>query len=216
MSKAVVHDLETLRRQLSDEAPYLGPKGHRATGIRELDQLLSQGGIPKGALTVLGGPAGSGRTSLVARILAHETQNERPVAWIDARGLVYPPALEQLGVALQRLLLVRVEVGRALYAAEQVLSSGAFRFVAMSGFDGHLSSSRIRRLQNAAESSDATGLIVFGSSVPTPRTSTALELHLERQAKGAWVSIVRDRSGPTHRKSFVPFFGEDGPLQPAA
>lgn len=225
MARAAIRDVDALRRYLSQTAPFLSARAHHETGLRALDRLLApcssasapahtqksghppsseaSGGLPKGALTLLGGPPGSGRTSIAARVLAQETAAGRPVAWIDVRQTLYPPALEQAGLSLERLLMIRSTPERAIYAAEQILASGAFRVVAMSGLERHLRPSQARRLQTAAEATDAIALVLVDPTLAPKITVAALELSLTRRGRGVMVTVERDRMGPSGRRAFV-------------
>lgn len=207
MASAAIHDLDALRRYLGQEAPFLGAQAGRATGLDGLDRLLArggaEGGLPKGALTLLGGTPGSGRASLAARVIAHETSSGRPAAWVDVKKTLYPPALAQAGVELDRLLLVRTDPERAFYAAEQLLESSELSTVVLSGLDRHLTPTRARRLQSAAESASTVGLIVADPTRLPALTSVALELRLARRDGGLMVTVARDRLGPSGRKAFV-------------
>ncbi|MEL6188395.1 MAG: hypothetical protein AAFU79_27545 [Myxococcota bacterium] len=218
MAKAI-HDLDDLRRYLGEHAPFLGARSGRETGIEALDRLLAMGagtGLPQGALTVLGGAPGSGRASLAAHVLARETSEGRPVAWIDVRRTLYPPALVQAGVELKRLLVVRTDAERAVYAAEQLAGSGAFRVVVLSGLEGHLGPQRTRRLQTAAESGETSALVLLDPEREPSLTSAALELRLERRPGGVMVTVKRDRMGPSGRRTFVPLEGSPREIAVAA
>ena len=76
-----------------------------ATGIAALDELT--GGIPRGALTELCGPASSGRTSVLLSLLARLTQAGEVCALVDASDSFDPRGAEEAGVHLQRVLWVR-------------------------------------------------------------------------------------------------------------
>lgn len=216
MAKPAIHDLDALKRYLGQSAPFQGGPTGRETGIAALDRLLARGGggLPRGALTLVGGAPGSGRASLVAHVLARETADGRPVAWVDARGTLYPPALVDAGVDPERLLLVRSDPERALYAAEQLLASGVLRLVGLSGLGAHLVPRRARRLQSAAESGGASALVLIDEVEgraqderrrrATPVPAAALELSVQRKAGGALVTVVRDRAGPSGRRALVP------------
>jgi hypothetical protein len=81
-----------------------------ATGIAEVDRLL-EGGLPVGAISEITGPVGSGRTSLAHAFLAARTQEERVCAWVDAHDAFDSESAAASGVALQRLLWVRLKNG---------------------------------------------------------------------------------------------------------
>jgi recombination protein RecA len=81
-----------------------------ATGIAEVDRLL-EGGLPVGAISEITGPVGSGRTSLAHAFLAARTQEERVCAWVDAHDAFDAESAAACGVALRRLLWVRLKNG---------------------------------------------------------------------------------------------------------
>lgn len=76
-----------------------------ATGIAALDELT--GGIPRGALTELCGPASSGRTSVLLSLMARMTQAGEVCALVDASDSFDPRGAEAAGVELKRVLWVR-------------------------------------------------------------------------------------------------------------
>jgi hypothetical protein len=75
------------------------------TGIAELDVLT--GGLPRGALTEICGPASSGRTSLLHSLLAGATRRGEACALVDAGDAFDPHTAAAAGVELKRLLWVR-------------------------------------------------------------------------------------------------------------
>src|SRR6202050_5504286 len=76
-----------------------------SSGIRELDALT--GGLPRGCLTEICGPASSGRTSLLVAALAAATQRGEFCAVVDASDALDPHSAEAAGIELERLLWVR-------------------------------------------------------------------------------------------------------------
>jgi hypothetical protein len=182
---AVHRDVHALRQYLKAEAPYLPKKADvRSTGIAAIDRLL-EGGIPKAAITVLTGPAGAGRMTIAARALAEETRATKPVAWVDGKGTLYPPALAQAGVDLSRLLIVRGVRERALFAIEQILESQAFGLVVASGLETNLSQLGLRRVQTAGEKANASTLFLLDPHASASITNAALKLKLTRRPTGA-------------------------------
>jgi recombination protein RecA len=75
------------------------------TGIPQLDELT--GGVPRGGLTEIFGPASSGRTSLLLAVLAQVTAREEVCALVDASDAFDPHSATAAGVDLQRVLWVR-------------------------------------------------------------------------------------------------------------
>src|SRR5579864_7469200 len=101
------------------------------TGVPEIDSLT--GGLPRGCLTEIFGPASSGRTSLLASILASATARQEVRALIDAEDSFDPASAAAAGVRLENLLWVRCgdNAEHALKAADLLVQGGGFGLVAM-------------------------------------------------------------------------------------
>jgi hypothetical protein len=186
--------VEVLRQYLVAHAPFVGARGRASSGHEPLDRLLD-GGFPQGGLTVLTGPSGSGQLTVATMLLAEETRAGRPVAWVDVRGSVYPPALASRGVELSRMLMVRGAPDRALYAAEQLIASGLFGAVVASGLERQLGPAALRRLQTSTEGSRTATVLVLEPAAAAQVTHAALRLQLVRRAGGLSVEVEKDRSG---------------------
>jgi hypothetical protein len=76
-----------------------------SSGIHALDALT--GGLPRGCLTEICGPASSGRTSLLLAALAAATRRGEFCAIIDASDTLDPHSAAAAGVDLDHLLWVR-------------------------------------------------------------------------------------------------------------
>ncbi len=76
-----------------------------STGITTLDALI--GGLPRGALSEIAGPASSGRTSVMLATLAAATRRQEVCALVDASDSFDPASAAAAGVDLERLLWVR-------------------------------------------------------------------------------------------------------------
>jgi cell division inhibitor SulA/protein ImuA len=195
--------VEELRQYLSRTAPFYGEREGKKSGLDTLDHLLG-GGLPKGGLTILTGDRGAGRLTIAARIAAEETKASRPIAWVDAKGTLYPPALAAAGVELERVLMVKSEDERIVYAAEQIVSSGAFHLVVATGLDNLLNPSRARRLQTSAEGQNVSVLLVLEPNAASRITNAALKLSLSRRGRGIMIEVEKDRTGTaTGRKAML-------------
>src|SRR5262249_25486244 len=75
------------------------------SGIPALDVLT--GGLPRGCLTEICGPASSGRTSVMLPTLGSATRRGAYCAVIDASDSLDPHSLAVAGIDLDRLLWVR-------------------------------------------------------------------------------------------------------------
>ena len=89
----------------------LSPRLHQApelvpTGIAEVDTLL-EGGLPLCSLVEIIGPNCSGRSTLVASILAEATRLGASCAYVDAADVFDPLSAAAIGINLAHLLWVR-------------------------------------------------------------------------------------------------------------
>jgi recombination protein RecA len=75
------------------------------TGIPSVDEVT--GGIPRGGLTEIFGPASSGRTGLLLSLMAQMTAREEVCALVDASDAFDPCSAAAAGVDLERVLWVR-------------------------------------------------------------------------------------------------------------
>jgi len=75
------------------------------SGIPALDTLT--GGLPRGCLTEICGPASSGRTTILLTALAAATRRGEYCAVIDASDALDPHSVAASGIDLNRLLWVR-------------------------------------------------------------------------------------------------------------
>jgi hypothetical protein len=76
-----------------------------SSGIPQLDLLT--GGLPRGCLTEICGPASSGRTGILLSALAQATRRGEVCALIDASDAFHPASAAAAGVEMSRLLWVR-------------------------------------------------------------------------------------------------------------
>ena len=77
-------------------------------GIAEVDALC--GGLPRGCLTEICGPASSGRTSLMLAALAAATRRQEACALVDPCDALDPQSAIDADIDLKRLLWVRCSV----------------------------------------------------------------------------------------------------------
>jgi len=76
-----------------------------SSGVPAIDALT--GGLPRGCLTEICGPASSGRTTLLLAALAAATRRGEFCAVVDASDALDPQSAAAAGVDLERLLWVR-------------------------------------------------------------------------------------------------------------
>jgi hypothetical protein len=101
------------------------------TGVPAIDSAT--GGLPRGSLTEIVGPASSGRTTLLLSILAAATARHEVCALIDAEDAFAPHSAADAGVQLANLLWVRCghRAEHALKAADLLIQGGGFGLVVM-------------------------------------------------------------------------------------
>src|SRR5580704_10520265 len=76
-----------------------------SSGIAAMDALT--GGLPRGCLTEVCGPASSGRTALLLAALATATRRGEFCAVVDASDALDPQSVAAAGMDMERLLWVR-------------------------------------------------------------------------------------------------------------
>ena len=94
-------------RAVRKAAPAPEPIAHLSTTFPELDTALG-GGLPRGRITEILGPATSGKVTLAAKTLsAAHGERDALVAWLDLPRTCDPDYLHRCGLDLDRLLVVR-------------------------------------------------------------------------------------------------------------
>jgi protein ImuA len=160
---------------------------HTARGVPSrftaLDAELPGGGWPVGSLTeLLIERHGIGELRLVLPALAQLAQDGREVLWIAPPLIPYAPALQQHGLALDRLLVVNVpQCADRLWAIEQVLKSASVGALIawLPEDDGALvASDRLRRLQLAAQGTRSLAFIVRPQAARKSASPAPLRLAL--------------------------------------
>ena len=176
------------------------------SGIAEIDALT--GGLPRGCLTEIYGPASSGRTGVLLAALAASTQRQEVCALVDATDALNPLSAAAAGVDFSRLLWVRCgmqsptsrakkehmenPLEQALRVTDLLLQSGGFGMVAMDF--GDVPFAAVRRIpltswfrfQRAVENT-STVLFVIAE---TPCARTCASLLLKVQSTGTPGSAI--------------------------
>jgi hypothetical protein len=190
-----------------------------------LDEVLPDGGLPKGVVELSAPHALGGSTSLaLAAVRAGQGRaREAWCAWVDPEASLYAPGVVRAGVDVTRLLVVcpdRASVGRT---AVKVVASGAFEVVVVDvdvigdfTHDTECAPTRkkslppeviVRKLALAAEPNGATVLLLTDSTrhrtVPWP---VALRLELARPSRSELsVRVAKDKRGRVGLAGTVPF-----------
>ncbi len=96
------------------------------TGSLSLDLALGIGGIPRGRVTEIYGPEGSGKTTLCQHIVAEAQRMGGVAAYIDMEHALDPVYAAKCGVDVDELYISQPDTGeQALEIAEALVRSGA-------------------------------------------------------------------------------------------
>ena len=100
-----------------------------SSGIDEIDVLT--GGLPRGSISEIFGPASSGRTSLTYSMLAYATAHEETCALVDTNDVFTPTVATDAGIDFDRLLWVRCagNLEHAFKSTDLLLHAGGFGLV---------------------------------------------------------------------------------------
>ncbi len=174
-----------------------------ASGYPKLDRRLPGGGWPQEALTeILVGHYGIGELRLLMPALARLSNEEvaqagaEPgwIAWVAPPFEPYAPALQQCGIDLSRMLIVRPKNdGDLLWSAEQALTSGTCAAVLL--WADILDDQASRRLQLAAEKGHSWAIVFRPLSARHQPSAAALRLELQSTFDGTHVHILKSRGG---------------------
>lgn len=147
-----------------------------------------------GALTEISGVAGSGKTEAVLRFLA-EHPSER-VAWVERDFSIYPCALQEAGLERVTFADVGGDPKLALWTAQQVLTSQIFKIIVLAlGFQGVCDLTVLRRMQLAAEKSQASVILLNETPLAGVTWPISLQLRASRSPEGLVLKVVKFRSG---------------------
>jgi recA bacterial DNA recombination protein len=100
-----------------------------SSGISEIDSLA--GGLPRGAITEIYGPASSGRTSFMLSAMAQATKQDEVCALVDLSNVFDPQSAAAAKVKFDRLLWIRCasQLENAFKATDMLLQAGGFGLV---------------------------------------------------------------------------------------
>jgi recombination protein RecA len=130
--KALDTTLDTLKKRFGEGAIMkLGQATHLhveaiPTGSIGLDIALGIGGIPRGRVTEIYGPEGSGKTTLAQHIVAQAQKMGGVAAFVDMEHALDPAYAQKCGVDVDELYISQPDTGeQALEIAEALVRSGA-------------------------------------------------------------------------------------------
>jgi hypothetical protein len=199
-----------LARLLEHPAIWRGTRVARAdvlpSGFGALDKSLPGGGWPlSGLIEILVSRFGVGELTLLLPLLATLTRAPmaRSCVWVAPPFEPFAPALEAQGVALDRILVVRVpkvhkrirrgSLDAILWAFEQSLGSGACDLVM--AWAKRPRQKEIRRLQLAAERGRTLGVLFRPVQAARESSHATLRMAIEPAAYGVRVTLLKSKGG---------------------
>ena len=191
--KVALEDLLKAQRLAADGPPLRGEDRRGtplATGVAGVDALI-YGGLPRGQISEIHGPASSGRTGIALAVAARATRAGALTAWIDAQDRLDPRSAGDAGIDLGRMLWLRgpSPLLSALSATGTVLGSGLFELVIVDlGGIGRPALQRLPgatwiRLQRMIESQPNAVLLIADAHVAHGPAGVSLAL---RALRASW------------------------------
>jgi len=201
-----------------------GQVPHISTGFRALDNALGIGGLAKGRMSELLGPATSGKTTLALKFLVQAQVEGRCVGYVDYGRFFDPDYAHRCGLDLSRLLIATpYDLKEALCITQALAESGGLSALVFDGLDALWSDASATQLLAAhldhlAALLGRSGTAVLFLHAPLAMEAPALSalahhasvrLHVARErwlrrhgdVKGyeAKVEILKNRLGPANR-----------------
>ena len=167
-----------------------------STGIPQIDSFTF-GGLPRGAITEVFGPASSGRTSLMLSALAHAAEHQEICALVDTNNSFDPKSASQAEINFERLLWIRCanNLEHAFKSTDLLLQGGGFGLVVLdlgdvAGKDAkRIISSWWYRFRRTLEATPTALVVIAEDSCVRSCATLALEL---KQEIGLWSSSIEE------------------------
>ena len=178
-----------------------------SAGVTEVDALT--GGLPRGAITEIFGPASSGRTSLMLAALAYASNHDEVCALIDTSNTFDPMSATNAQMDLDRLLWVRCDgkLEHAFKAADLLLQGGGFGLVVLDLGDvpaqqaRRVISSWWYRFRRVVENKPTALVVIAADSCV--RSCAAMTLEMKKEL-GVWSSTTSVMAEFDHHQSYMP------------
>src|SRR6188508_3277877 len=177
----------------------IAPVESISTGAIRIDYALGIGGVPRGRVVEIFGPASSGKTTLALQIIAEAQKKGGMAAFVDAEHALDAAYAKKLGVDLDNLLVSQPDNGeQALEIVEVIIRSNSVDVVvvdsvaalvpraeiegemgeAQMGLQARLMSQALRKLTGAVSKSKASLIFInqlrekIGVMFGNPETTT--------------------------------------------
>jgi hypothetical protein len=157
-----------------------------STGIPKIDSFTF-GGLPRGAVSEIFGPASSGRTSFMFSTLAHATDHQEICALVDTNNSFDPESASQAEINFERLLWIRCanNLEHAFKSTDLLLQGGGFGLVLLDLGDvaakeaKRIISSWWYRFRRTVENTPTALVVIAQESCVRSCATLALELNQE-------------------------------------
>jgi hypothetical protein len=157
-----------------------------STGIPQIDSFTF-GGLPRGAVSEIFGPASSGRTSFMFSTLAHATDHQEICALVDTNNSFDPESAAQAKINFERLLWIRCanNLEHAFKSTDLLLQGGGFGLVLLDLGDvaakeaKRIISSWWYRFRRTVENTPTALVVIAQESCVRSCATLALELNQE-------------------------------------
>ncbi len=212
------HRQRTIRLKLSRAE--LPAASAISTSFPSLDAALGVGGLPRGSIVEIFGPAACGKTTLALQMVAHLMRSGGAAAWLDAEGTFDPGYAATLGIEIGRLPVLQPgSAEQGLEMIQRLVSTAALHLLVVDsaaalvpelelssglgdaggGLQGRVLASGLRRVRPALErtgtcllflNQDRARRLRSGEETETSAGGATLKLHA---AVRIVVSPVADR-----------------------
>jgi recombination protein RecA len=136
MAVAAIHHRYGPRSLFRGKAASATGVPHIPTGFPSLDRALGIGGLPKGKVCELVGPATSGKTTLALKFLAQAQVGSGQVAYVDQALYFDPDYAYRCGLDLSRLLVgTSHDLHEALAMTEALVHNGGLAALVFDALD---------------------------------------------------------------------------------
>jgi hypothetical protein len=157
-----------------------------STGLCEVDSFIG-GGLPRGSITEVFGPASSGRTSFMFSALAHATERQEVCALVDTTNAFDPKSASQAEINFERLLWIGCanNLEHAFKSTDLLLQGGGFGLIVLDLGDvaakdaRRVISSWWYRFRRTLEATSTALLVIAEDSCVRSCAMLALELKQE-------------------------------------
>jgi hypothetical protein len=173
-------------------------------GTDALDRALS-GGLPRGQVSEVVGPASSGRTSIAWAALASATQRGESVVLIDTFDRFDPPTAHACGIELSRVLWVRGQaISKTTGAVDPAWLPGVRAVSGPGTFMERTIDRAIKALNLVVQSGVCTVVVIDLIDVPVHalrRLPASTWFRIERAIEGSDTAVVILAAAPIARSA---------------